>query len=138
MRLPRPGKMTPYRLISLTVLSCYLAGCSFFAPKMETIGVNSDPPGAQVTVRGKPVGMTPVRFEAPRGEYLLVEVKKPGYQTQYRSGFRTLSTVGMIDVIGGAAFLLPILGLFSSGAWANDPTEYGFILEPQKEMSQNQ
>jgi hypothetical protein len=138
MLLPHPGRMIPYRLISLTVLSCYLAGCSFLGPRMETIGVSSDPPGAQVTASGKPVGMTPVHFEAPRGENLLVEVKKPGYQTQYRTGFRTLSALGIVDIVGGAAFLLPILGLLSSGAWAHDPTEYSFILEPQKETSQIQ
>jgi hypothetical protein len=136
MRLPLPGRMIPYRLISLTVLSCYLAGCSFFGSKMQTIGVSSDPPGAEVTASGKPVGTTPVHFQAQRGETLLVEVKKSGYQTQYRSGFRTLSTLGILDVVGGSAFLLPLLGLLSSGAWTHDPDEYGFILEPHKETSQ--
>ncbi len=138
MRLPHPVQMIPYRLISLTVLSCYLAGCSFFGPSMQSIGVSSDPQGAQVTASGKPMGTTPLHFEVHRGENLLVEVRKSGYQTQYRTGFRTLSTLGTLDVVGGCIILFPFLGLLSSGAWVHDPSEYGFILEPHKETTQTQ
>jgi len=91
-----------------------------------------------VLASGKPVGQTPVHFEVHRGENLLVEVRKSGYQTQYRTAFRTLSTLGTLDVVGGAIILLPFLGLLSSGAWVHDPSEYGFILEPQQETTQTQ
>lgn len=131
-------RMMPYRLITLAVLSSYLAGCSLFGPKMETIGVSSDPPGAHVVASGRPVGQTPVHFEVARGENLLVEVKKPGYQTQYRTAFRTLSTLGLVDIVGGCVILLPFLGLLSPGAWVHDPAEYGFILEAQKEATKTQ
>lgn len=136
MSSPYAVRIVLYRLISLVVLSCYLAGCSFFGPSMQSIGVSSDPPEAQVLVSGKPVGQTPVHFEVHRGENLLVEVRKSGYQTQYRTAFRTLSTLGTLDIVGGCIILFPFLGLLSSGAWTHDPSEYGFILEPQRDTSQ--
>ena len=81
---------------------------------------------------GQPVGQTPVQFEAHRGDNLLIEVQKAGYQTQYRTTSRTLSSIGTLDVVGGFVFLLPLFGLLSSGAWKHDPDKYGIILEAEK------
>ena len=117
---------------SLLVAMCFLAACSLFGPRHETVGVSSDPPGANVTVSGRPVGTTPVHFEVHRGDNLLLEVKKSGYQTQYRSASRRLSTLGILDVVGGAMFLLPLIGLLSSAAWEHDPAEFGITMEPEK------
>ena len=108
------------------------SGCSLFAPSKQTIHVTSSPEGAQVLAGGQPVGQTPVQFEAHRGDNLLIEVQKTGYQTQYRTTFRTLSSIGTLDVVGGFVLLLPLLGLLSSGAWKHDPDKYGIILEPEK------
>ena len=121
-----------FRGLALVILVFYLTGCSLFGPRYETIGVSSDPSDATVTVGGRPVGTTPVHFEAHRGENLLITVQKPGYQTQYRTASRKLSTLGIVDVIGGAIFLLPFIGLLSSAAWEHDPSEFGFVLEPEK------
>jgi hypothetical protein len=119
------------QIISVGVMVSF-SGCSFFAPSMQTIHVTTTPPGAKVVAGGRPVGQTPVQFEAHRGENLLIEVGKPGYQTQYRTSSRTLSTIGTLDVIGGFFLLLPLFGLLSSGAWKHDPGQYGFVLDPEK------
>ncbi|MDF0652276.1 MAG: hypothetical protein CV081_08670 [Nitrospira sp. LK265] len=108
------------------------SGCSFFAPSKQTILVTSSPEGAKVLAGGQAVGQTPVQFEAHRGDNLLIEVQKTGYQTQYRTTSRTLSSVGILDVVGGCFLLLPLIGLLSSGAWKHDPDKYGIILEPER------
>lgn len=118
------------QMIAVLILVSF-GGCSFFAPSMQTIQVTSSPAGAKILSSGQVVGQTPLQFEAHRGENLLIEVQKPGYQTQYRTTSRTLSTIGILDVIGGI-FLLPLLGLFAPGAWKHDPDKYGIILEPEK------
>jgi len=120
------------KIISIGVVVSF-SGCSFFAPSMQTIHVTSSPPGAKVVAGGKPVGQTPVQFEAHRSENLLMEVQKSGYQTQYRTSSRSLSTMGTLDVVGGFLLLLPLFGLLSSGAWKHDPAQYGFVLDPEKE-----
>lgn len=60
----------------------------------------------------------------------MIEVRKTGYQTEYRYTHRMLSTLGILDVIGGAIFLLPFFGLFSSAAWEHDPSTYGVVFTP--------
>lgn len=119
------------RMILILVVVSF-SGCSIFAPSMQTLQVSSSPEGATVLAGGKPVGQTPVQFEAHRGKDLQIEVQKPGYKNQFRTTSRTLSSIGTVDVIGGFIILLPLLGLMSSGAWKHDPESYGFVLEPEK------
>lgn len=121
-----------FRQVTVVLVTVSFSGCSIFAPSMQTIQVSSSPDGATVVAGGKPVGETPIQFEAHRGKDLLIEVKKPGYQSQFRTTTRTLSSIGTVDVIGAYFILLPLLGLLSSGAWKHDPETYGFVLEPEK------
>lgn len=121
-----------FRQVTVLFIAVNFSGCSLFAPSMQTIHVTSSPDGAKVIAGSRPVGQTPVMFEVHRGENLLIEVHKAGYQTQYRTTSRTLSSVGTADVIGGFLILLPLEGLLSSGAWKHDPNNYGFVLEPEK------
>ena len=121
-----------WRQIIAALALVTFSGCSLFAPPKQTIHVTSSPEGAKVLAGGQPVGQTPVQFEAHRGDNLLIEVQKAGYQTQYRTTSRTLSSIGTLDVVGGFVLLLPLIGLLSSGAWKHDPDKYGIVLEPEK------
>lgn len=126
------------KAISVIVVASF-GGCSFLASSQQTIYVTSSPPGAVVTATGKAVGQTPVQFEAYRGKDLLIVVEKPGYKPQYRTTTRTLSSIGVVDTVAGWLFIIPLcglpwLGLISSGAWKHDPEQYGFILDPEKEL----
>ena len=108
----------------------YFCACSFFGSNVQTITVSSDPAGAEVLLNGTRVGETPLRTQVPRREELLVEVRKPGYETAYRSASRTLSTLGILDVVAGSMILIPLLGLLSPAAWQQDPDIFGLYLEP--------
>lgn len=138
MHRPQIVKRIAFRVISLAVISCYLGGCSLFGPRSQNIGVSSDPPGAQVIASGKPVGTTPLHFEAQRGDTLVVEVRKPGYQTQFRTFSRKLNGLGLVDVIGGAIILLPLIGLLSPAAWDHDPDQLGIVLDPEQRVPPTQ
>jgi hypothetical protein len=118
------------RVAAAIVTVPYFCACSFFGPSMQTITVSSEPPGAEVLLNGTRVGETPLRTQVPRRDELLVEVRKTGYETAYRSASRTLSTYGILDVIGGATILIPFLGLLSPAAWQQDPETFGITLDP--------
>jgi hypothetical protein len=120
-----------HQIVAVLVTVAF-SGCSIFAPSMQTIQITSSPEGAKVLAGGNAVGQTPLSFEAHRGDNLLIEIRKEGYQTQYRTTSRTLSGVGIVDVVVGCILLFPLLGLISSGAWKHDPGKYGIILEPAK------
>lgn len=128
MRLHRFAGMLPCRIVSLVIILCYMAGCSLYGPTKQSISVSSDPPEAQVIAGGKPMGTTPLHFEFDRGENLQLEVQKSGYQTQYRTSSRTLSGLGMLDTISGFFWLVPFVGLTSSGAWQHDPVDFEITL----------
>ena len=66
--------MTRLALTSLLLA----AGCA----TSQTVNLASQPPGAEVSVDGRPVGMTPTVFtdKASDGHYYKVLLTKPGYQ----------------------------------------------------------
>jgi hypothetical protein len=125
------------KIVAVTVACCYLAACSLFGPRKETIMVSSDPPAAQVLASGTPVGLTPVQFEVRRDDNLFLEIRKEGYQTQYRTASRRLSTLGILDIVGGVILLLPLIGRLSAAAWEHDPAQVGVTLEPEKTPTAN-
>ena len=123
-----------YRRVGVAVLTvCYLnlTACSIFGGSSQSLTVNSDPPGANVLINGTLAGTTPLQHQVPRRGDLTVEVQKTGYTPQTRVTGRKLSSVGIVDVIGGALFLLPLLGLIAPGAWEQDPGIIGITLEPE-------
>ena len=122
--------------LALIVISSHLAGCSMFGPAQETLMVSSSPPGAKVYVNGTSVGeATPLVYQVNRSEDLLLEVRKPGYQTVFRNPTRGLSTLGLLDIVGGCVLLLPFIGLLSPAAYAHNPTTFGIILQPQDDSA---
>ena len=112
------------------VAAISLTGCSLFGPRMQTLTISSDPTGAQVLINTDNVGNTPLRHQVHRGEDVLIEARATGYQTGYRKTNRTLSTLGLVDLLAGCVFVVPFLGLLSSAAWQHEPDAFGITLDP--------
>ncbi len=94
-------------------------GCSLFAPKSETVSVNSEPQGAQVYVNNTLKGTTPCSVSVPcKGADIVV--KKDGYNTQVYTIGHSLGTCGILDIVGTVMFLVPVFGLLSDGAYTLD------------------
>ena len=121
---------THARVLGAVTCAVYLSGCSLFGGSSQNFSVSSDPVGATVRINGQQVGVTPLQQQVSRKGDLLIEVEKTGYKSQFRQTSRKLSSLGIVDVIGGAVFLLPLIGLIAPGAWEQDPAVMGFSLEP--------
>jgi PEGA domain len=121
---------THARVLGAVTCVLYLSGCSFFGGSSQNFAISSDPMGATVRINGQQVGVTPLQQQVSRRGDLLIEVEKPGYKSQFRQTSRKLSSLGIVDVIGGAVLLLPLIGLIAPGAWEQDPAAMGFSLEP--------
>jgi len=65
------------KLLTLILLAVFLSAC---APKQALI--QSEPPGAMVTINGKKIGMTPVRYShtLSPGSQHQVSIAHPGYE----------------------------------------------------------
>lgn len=94
-------------------------GCSLFAPKSETVSVNSEPQGAQVYVNDTLKGTTPCNVSVPCKEANII-VKKEGYNSQYYTIGHSLGTCGILDIVGTVIIIVPVFGLLSSGAYTLD------------------
>ncbi len=121
---------THARVLGALTCAVYLSGCSLFGGSSQNFAVSSDPVGATVRINGQQVGVTPLQQQVSRRGDLLIEVEKAGYKSQFRQTSRKLSSLGIIDVVGGAVLLLPLIGLIAPGAWEQDPAAMGFSLEP--------
>ena len=117
------------RLAVMLLVVHLITACSFFGPRRQMISISSDPSGANVTVNGAAVGSTPTKFEVSRGEDLLIELRKSGYQTQFLTPSRKLSNLGFADTLVGYVLLVPLLGLLAPGAWEYEAHQ-GVILYP--------
>jgi len=82
-------------------------------------------------VDGERKGVTPVSARVRRNDDHLVTVELAGYYPENRHiNCNRLSTLGILDIVGGALILIPVLGLISDAAWKCRITEIGIILRP--------
>jgi len=104
-------------------------GCSLFAPKSESVSINTAPSGAEVLVNDAYKGTTPCTVNVPcRGA--TITVRKNGYVPQKHTIGRSLGTCGILDIVGTVICLVPVVGLISSGAYTLD--EHTVNLNMQK------
>lgn len=69
--------MNRTRILALC-LGFGLAGCAAY----QNVGIESDPPGAEIYLDGKPVGQTPQTLRVPRDAAHTVYLKKEGYRPE--------------------------------------------------------
>jgi hypothetical protein len=111
------------RMLVVPALFSALSGCSLLASRSQTLMVSSSPSDAEVWVDEALVGRTPVEVRVERWRPVTVTLRKEGYRTVSRTTTRSLSGVGIFDVVGGSLVLLPYLGLLSGGAWEHSPSQ---------------
>lgn len=123
-------KRIAYCCVSL-VLVVSISGCSLFVPHKQSISINGKPANATVIVNGRQYN-TPTVIQVKRNKDVSIVVSKDGYNTfQCHSG-HSLSTWGILDVIGGVCVLVPFLGLLSPGAFELDQDNFYYVLTPAK------
>ena len=118
-------------LLSMAALSglILLSGCSIFVPRTQTITVNGIPTGAQVVVNGR-VMHSPASVNVPCNRTVQIQVSKKGYYPCYLNGSYSLSTTGILDLIGFFVFVVPALGFISPGAFTLDQDTFYYELVP--------
>ena len=95
-------------------------GCSLFAGSRATITVTATDPAAQIWIDGAMYGTGTVQAVVARDESHTV-IARVGDRVGVRSVGRTVSTTGILDIVGGILWLIPLLGLLGPGFW--DPEE---------------
>ena len=100
-----------------------LTGCSLLGSRTQDLKVWSNPNGAEVWVNGNLVGTTPLTCRIRRWDSAEIEIRKDGYEPVSRGTTKSLSGLGITDVVFGSLVVLPYLGLLSGAAWEQTPSE---------------
>ncbi len=104
------------RYITAGVLLLSLSSCSFFVPKTQELKIVPSDSSATVRVNGTVVGKGTVVANVQRNKSATVTASS-GSRHGVAVVDRTISPTGILDIAGGVFFLVPLVGLFSPGAF---------------------
>ncbi len=110
------------------ILCVALSGCSAFRDSTQNISVSSDQSDAQIFINGQLAGTGTASMAVKRNENVQIMTKKDGYVTSQKTIGKSLNTTGVLDIIGGVLFLIPLFGLLSPGAYSLDQTNVSIML----------
>lgn len=109
-------------VLAASGLAWAAGGCSFFAPTMENVRIETDSREAVVIVNGTQYSGTPLVLPLSCKHDVLIEAYIPdrdGMPRGLRRNYvvrRTLSACGVLDTLGTIA-ILPGFGLLTGGAY---------------------
>ena len=122
----------PRRTISLALVASLLlslSGCSAFKSGTQPINVVVSEPDADVYINGQYMGDGQITTRVPRNENLSVMAKKEGCIPVTRNIGTTMSTTGILDLIGGCFILVPFFGLLFPGAHELDENNISLVMQ---------
>jgi len=123
-------------IVAAAALVVSSTGCSFVAGSTQRFRVTTEPSGARVYVNGQDYGTSPIDVRIDRRENAQVVARMKGYLPTARSTSRDISTIGVIDMVGGVIVLVPFLGLIADGAYVQTPKQMHVHLSPVDESVQ--
>jgi hypothetical protein len=100
--------MKKLTIASGVIATCLLLnGCAtMFGTANRTVNVSSDPSGAQVSLNGQPIGVTPtqVQLASVQGNY--IQIQKPGYQAVNTPIATSFQGVGWLNILFWPGFIV--------------------------------
>ena len=115
----------------LLLLLCLtsIGGCSILGDFKAPINVVASEQDAQIYINGIYQGTGIVQTSVARNENVSILVKKDGFYPTQREITTKISTLGILDALGGCVFLFPWIGLAFPGAWIPDQTNISILLD---------
>lgn len=97
--------MNPFRTVVALVVAVLTSGCAtILGGSSQTITVNANVSGAQVTLNGTPLGVTPLTTSMKRGQTGVLSVQSDGYQPYQIALNKKISTLFWVNIFTGGAF----------------------------------
>lgn len=110
------------RILSLLlVVSLGCTSCSLAVASHQPINIIPSDPRAEVYVDGNLIGTGPQTVDLDKSESHSA-MAKCGDSAGTGEIRTSLSTTGVLDLIGGIIILVPFIGFVSPGAWKLSPT----------------
>ena len=112
-----------YRWLSLLLCAALVlstTSCSFAGGSTQSIMIQASDPAAEIYVDGGYVGKgtANVSLAKKRAHSVMAKV---GDRVGIARVDKSISTLGVLDIIGGVLFLVPLIGIFAPGFWELEP-----------------
>ncbi len=107
------------------------AGCSFLVDPRQDVSIEASDPSARIFVDGREVGTGTAVVSLRRNESYAVRAQTEDGRTAGGRVRRGVSTIGIVDIVGGVLFLFPFLGALAPGFWELDP-DYLYLNIPSE------
>ncbi|MCI0589622.1 MAG: hypothetical protein L0323_22635 [Planctomycetes bacterium] len=104
-------------------------GCSLFVGSTQPVIITASDPSAQIIVNGQVVGTGTATVQLRRNRPHSV-MAKVGDRAAAAAIGTQISTTGILDIIGGAIFLVPFFGVLGAGFWSLDQESVVLALPP--------
>lgn len=112
------------KIVCLLLISTLaLSGCSAFVPKTQTVKAACSEADATLQINGGLTYTGQAQLETRRDKVFSYACFKQGYYPAQKTVSYSISTTGIADFIGSMIFIIPIIGIFSPGAWDLDETD---------------
>ncbi len=133
-----PGASVPWRVLGSSfqsfdmnsivkqatalLLLLSLVSCSFTKPSKQELRIVTNEPEAVIIVNGRPIGKGEAVTKVKTNDTVSVAASL-GFKRDFTKVEPTLSTMGILDTVGGCFCIIPFIGLFSGGAWKFEEDE---------------
>ena len=114
----------------LVLASCFMLGsCSLFASSMQGVNVTASDPSAEIFIDGNLVGRGAASASLRRNQSHSV-MARIGDRVGTATIGTSVSATGVLDIIGGVLFLIPLIGIAGPGFWSLDQDSVTVVLPP--------
>ena len=119
--------------ILCVVLTLNIVGCSFAAGSMQNITIIPSEEEATVFVDGSFVGTGTCTVDLKKKKSHSVMAKAEDGRVGVARIDKSVSTAGILDIVGGFFILIPWIGLAAPGFWELDPDTVAIALPPRSQ-----
>ena len=105
-----------------------LSGCAtIMSGTTQAITIDSQPQGAEVSIDGAYVGVTPLTIKIAKSKKETITIKKDGFRTVSRDMTKNFDPVGIINIFWD----LSTTDFITGAAMEYEPNSYFFELQPE-------
>jgi len=98
----------------------------------QQFSVTASEADAKIYINGDFIGTGNVKTTVPRARGTSVMVKKEGYYAATRDIGTKMSSLGILDIIGGCIWLVPFIGLAFPGSHELDQNNVSLVLDKEE------
>ena len=119
-----------FKNILCVVCALHLVGCSCFVPWNQEFIVSGTPSDAKVSIAGEGTRKSGGMYSLRRNRAYHGIVSREGYQEEHFYVMPHLNGFGVLDIVGGCCWFIPLVGLGFPGSHSLDRDHYLYDLKP--------